>query len=574
MNKTVNANIGGVVFHIEEDAYEKLRKYLDTIKSNLSGTEGRDEIMQDIEARIAELFNEQLRSVRQVITPADLEVVIGAMGQPGEVAGNDYREDSDSGSANFSAQRSNRRLYRDPDDKVIGGVCSGISHYIGIDPVWLRLAFAAAFFIWGAGLWLYLILVIIVPKARTTAEKLEMKGQPVTAKSIKETIEEEVSDIKARLSGEKSRSSRSAISNFFDALGAIIIAGIKFFIGFIGAIITFTLGLLLVALFFVLLAMAGLLPGAEVPFYLTKYFLDPIQLNAGIISVGIVIGIPLLFMLNKLVQRLFKTPRLPKTIRLTAISVWIFGAVMAFFTTLSVTRDFSYSAMQKTGVPITQPTGDTLELNILTMEEEIQGSSTTVISHKPDFEINDISDSLMLFDVKVDIQRASGDEFELVRMCSAKGESVKSAKDRIQMINAPVIQEGSRLRISEGFYLPAGTLYRDQEVRYILKVPLGKSVFLSEESSAIIHDIKNVSNTLDEDMAGRTWTMTPVGLECVGCGLPVLSIEESGEEVRIVIDENGIIEETSSDSLTEGKVKDVRINIGGKDRIRIRTEKE
>jgi len=569
MNKTVNANIGGVVFHIEEDAYEKLRKYLDTIKANLSGTEGRDEIMQDIEARIAELFNEELRSVRQVITPADLEVVIDAMGQPGEVAGNDHQEGP--GSASASSQRSNRRLYRDPDDKVIGGVCSGVSHYIGIDPVWLRLVFAATFFIAGAGFWLYIILLVILPKARTTAEKLEMKGQPVTAKSIKETIEEEVSDIKARLSGEKTRSSRSIISNFFDAIGAIIIVGIKFIIAFIGGIITLVLGLLLIALFFLLLAMAGWLPGADVPVFLTKYFLDPVQLNAGIISVGIVIGVPLLLLLNKLVQRLFKTPKLPKTIRLTAISLWIFGAVMAFFTTLSVTRDFSHLAMQKTSVPVAQPSGDTLELDVMAMKEENQGSM--VVLYSPDFEITDIGDSLVLFNVKVDIQRATGNEFELLRTCSARGGDGKIAQERIKMINAPMIQEGSRLRISEGFYLPAGTLYRDQEVRYILKVPEGKSVYLSEESAAIIHDIKNVTNTLDEDMAGRTWTMTPAGLECIGCGLPNLSVEES-EDAQVVIEENGVIVETSSDSLAEGKVKDVRINIGGKERIRIRTDKE
>lgn len=572
MNKTVNANIGGVVFHIEEDAYEKLRKYLDTIKANLACTEGRDEIMQDIEARIAELFNEELRSVRQVITPVDLEVVISAMGRPDEVTGDEPQGTAEKGPAYESSNKSNRRLYRDPDDKVIGGVCSGISHYIGIDPVWLRLVFAASFFIWGAGLWLYVILLVILPKARTTAEKLEMKGQPVTARSIKETIEEEVSEIKARLSGEKIHNSRSAISNFFDAIGAIIVAGIKFLIAFIGGIITFILGLLLVALFFLLLAMAGWLPGADVPVFLTKYFLDPLQLNAGIISVAIVIGVPLLLLLNKLVQRLFKTPKLPKTIRLTAISLWIFGAIMAFFTTLSVIRDFSHLAVQKNGVPIVQPFGDTLELDVMTLQGENQGSM--VILYSPDFEITDIGDSLLLFNVKVDIQRAAGSEFELVRTSSARGGSGKTAQERIKMINAPIIQEGARLRISEGFYLPAGTLYRDQEVRYILKVPQGKSVMLSKESTSIIDDIDNVTNTPDEDMTGRTWTMTPAGLECIGCGLPIISLDGSEEGVSIVVDENGISDETSADSSAEGSVKDVRINIGGKERIRIRTDKE
>jgi len=570
MNKTVTVNIGGSVFHIEEHAYEQLKQYLDALRRQLSGSEGRDEILQDIESRLAEMFNEKLQHARQVITQAQVSEAMEIMGRPEQVAGTDINEEP--GATTGSTSSSYKRLYRDADDKVIGGVCSGISHYIGIDPVWLRLAFAAAFFIWGAGLWLYIILLIILPKARTTAEKLEMKGQPVTAKSIKETIEEEVFDIKARLSGEKPKNNRSAVSNFFDALGAILVAGIKFIVGFFGAIITLVLGALLLALFFLLLAMAGWLPGADVPVFLTKYFLDPVHLNAGIISVGIVVGVPLLLLLNKLIQRLFKTPKLPKPVRLTAISIWIFGAVMAFFTTLSITREFRHSATQKNIIPIQQPTGDTLNLEVLPMEGDVSGG--IVISSSPDFEITEKGDSMIFYDVKVDIQRAAGREFELVRICSAKGNTGKIAQSRISSIRVPINQTDSRLRLPEGFFLPSGSLYRGQEVRFVLKVPDGKSVFISEGSQAIIHDIKNVTNTLDEDMAGRTWTMTPAGLECIGCGLPTLTENDHDEEeVRIVINEKVITDSSMVDSVLDAELKDVSINVGN-GRIQIETKKK
>lgn len=570
MNKTVTVNIGGSVFHIEEHAYEQLKNYLDALRRQLSGSEGRDEILQDIESRLAEMFNEKLQHVRQVITQAQVSEAMEIMGRPEQVAGTEMNEPTNSSTE--TQGRGFKRLYRDADDKVIGGVCSGISHYVGIDPLWLRLGFAAAFFIWGTGLLLYIILLIILPKARTTAEKLEMKGQPVTVKSIKETIEDEVSDIKARLSGEKPKNSRSAISNFFDALGAILVAGIKFIVAFIGAVFTFTLGLLLVALFFILLAMAGWFPGADVPVFLTGYFLDPLHLNAGIIAIGIVLGVPLLLLLNKLIHRLFKTPKLPKAVRLSAISLWIFGAVMAFFTTISVTREFRHSATQRNAIPIQQPIGDTLELDVLSLDGGT--TSSLVISRSADFEITEKGDSLLLYDAKVDIQRASGDEFELIRICKAKGESGKIAQSRTGMITAPVTQEGSRLRLPDGFYLPAGTLYRGQEVRFVLKVPEGKSVYLTDGTQAIIHDIKNVTNTLDEDMTGRTWTMTPAGLECIGCGLPTVSETDWNEkDVRIVINDKVVTDSTEKDSILNGELKDLSIDIGN-GQIRINTKKE
>ena len=571
MNKTVTVNIGGSVFHIEELAYEQLKQYLETLRRLLNGSEGRDEILQDIESRLAEMFNEKLQHARQVITQVQVSEAMEIMGRPEQVAGTEINEET--GKIAGSSSKGYKRLYRDADDKVIGGVCSGVSHYIGIDPMWLRLAFAAAFFIWGAGLWLYIILLIILPKARTTAEKLEMKGQPVTVRSIKETIEEEVTDIKARLSGEKPRNSQSAISNFFDALGAILIAGIKFIGAFIGAIFTLTLGLLLIALFFVLLAMAGWLPGADVPVFLTKYFLDPVHLNAGIFSVGIVLGIPLLLLLNKLIHRLFKTPKLPKSVRLTAISLWVFGVIMAFFTTLSVTRDFRNSTLQKTSIPIQQPVSDTLELSVLSTDGE---NSVMVISSSQDFEITESGDSLLLYDVRVDVQRAAGNEFELIRICSAKGETAKAAHSRIKEIGVYINQTDATLQLPDGFYIPKGSLYRGQEVRFVLKVPEGKSVFLSEGSEAIIYDIKNVTNTLDEDMTGKTWTMTPAGLECIGCGLPTLEDEDIKNTVKeegvVIIDEK-IRVKVPSDSTKREEAKDVRIRVGGKEIIHVSTEK-
>ena len=152
MNKTVTVNIGGMVFHIEELAYEKMKKYLEAIRGYFTSSDGRDEIIQDIESRMAEMFTERIGTSRQVVTEEDVDIVINTMGKPEQVAGEDDETNQQSSKrtgSQTSGERAYRRLYRDPDDKVIAGVCSGFSNYVGIDPLWIRLAFAVAFFVFG-----------------------------------------------------------------------------------------------------------------------------------------------------------------------------------------------------------------------------------------------------------------------------------------------------------------------------------------------------------------------------------------------------------------------------------------
>ena len=197
MNKTLSVNIGGIVFHIEELAYDKLNRYLDAIKGYFTTSDGRDEIIQDIEGRIGEMFQERISVGKQVIVESDVDQIIDLMGRPEQFAG--MHEESSTSEAQYttSDRKAYRRLYRDPDDRVIGGVCSGLGHYLGLDPVWLRVAFAVSFFVFGTGLLLYIILMIVMPKAITTAEKLEMKGEKVNISNIRKSVEEEISSIKS-----------------------------------------------------------------------------------------------------------------------------------------------------------------------------------------------------------------------------------------------------------------------------------------------------------------------------------------------------------------------------------------
>ncbi|MCD8418102.1 PspC domain-containing protein [Tenacibaculum finnmarkense genomovar finnmarkense] len=177
MNKTININLGGFFFHIDEVAYQKLNYYLKAIANSLNDDpQGKNEIISDIEARISELLSEKITDVRQVINENDIEQIITIMGQP-----EDYSETqdtySDDYSSNYKTEKGSvKKLFRDGDDKFLGGVCSGIAHYFNIDVIWIRLAFIILVAS-GFSPLAYIILWVLLPEAKTTSEKLQMQGE-------------------------------------------------------------------------------------------------------------------------------------------------------------------------------------------------------------------------------------------------------------------------------------------------------------------------------------------------------------------------------------------------------------
>jgi len=253
MKKTININLAGFVFYIDEDAYETLQKYLNNIRTYLGNTEGREEIIDDIESRIAELFSEKQK---QVITLIEVNEVIEVMGQPEDYMSEEEPEEKAAG------QQSNKRLYRDPDSTVLGGVCSGVGHYLNIDAVWIRLIFLAM--VWsGLSILFYFILWAIIPKAETTAQKLEMKGKAATFSNIEdyvrkgyENVKDDFKNVDFKGAGEKAKQGASGffaflgelISKLFSALGKVLSFIANILGKLLGVIILITTVALIIAL--------------------------------------------------------------------------------------------------------------------------------------------------------------------------------------------------------------------------------------------------------------------------------------------------------------------------------------
>jgi phage shock protein PspC (stress-responsive transcriptional regulator) len=190
MKKTFSVNLGNRVYNIDEDAYLKLSAYLDRIEGHFSDQKEREDIINDIELRISELFAERLGVNKQVVTLVDVDEVIRIMGDPREISGSEEEPRS-----TWERRSGTKRIYRDPDDRMIGGVCGGLAAYTNIDPVIMRLIFVVLLFM-GIGALAYIILWIVVPEARTTAQKLEMRGDSVNASNIGNFFRDEFENVK------------------------------------------------------------------------------------------------------------------------------------------------------------------------------------------------------------------------------------------------------------------------------------------------------------------------------------------------------------------------------------------
>jgi phage shock protein PspC (stress-responsive transcriptional regulator) len=194
MKITVSVNLGGYSFNIDEDAYSELKRYLKNLEIHFAGEESASEILSDIETRLAELFRARLTGYKQVINIADVNDVISIMGNPEDISDNE----GPSPKEKFSKPGAHR-MYRDLDKRIIGGVCAGMGAYWDIEPWIIRVIFIALALGGGLGVLIYLILYVVLPEAKTTAQKIEMKGDPVNIHNITESVKKEFDNVRKNM---------------------------------------------------------------------------------------------------------------------------------------------------------------------------------------------------------------------------------------------------------------------------------------------------------------------------------------------------------------------------------------
>jgi phage shock protein PspC (stress-responsive transcriptional regulator) len=228
MEKVINITIGGMVFYVEVDAYEQLSNYLNSIKKHFSKDKDCDEIVTDIESSIAEKFMARKKK-DSAISSSDVAKVIEQMGTL-----KDFKFETEEDFEEDEEKPANRKLYRDPDDTIIAGVCSGLGAYFGIDTVIVRLIFVISLFFGGLGLAVYIVLWIIAPIAETTAQKLEMRGERITLHEIEKSVKKEITRLKKKDFSLNTSKFKNFLDQLFKIIGQIVWALLKALRGILG----------------------------------------------------------------------------------------------------------------------------------------------------------------------------------------------------------------------------------------------------------------------------------------------------------------------------------------------------
>jgi phage shock protein PspC (stress-responsive transcriptional regulator) len=526
MNKTVSINLGGQVFQIDELAYERLWKYLESIKAKYANTKGGSDIISDIESRLAEMFYEFLGEKRNVVTMADVELTISTMGQPDdfEIHLEDDEEAQSNSKRTAQDDKKQRRLFRNPDDKVIGGVASGLSEYFGIaDPIWIRLVFLITFFLGvGSSFLVYLVLLVLVPKAQTASEKLQMRGEPINIDNIEKTIREELSDLENRInSGNTGHKARGVMSRLVDFIATII----RVFFNILGKLV----GLFLVILAIVLIISFSL--GFTIPSLfdegialsmLPHLFEGSASITIAILGFGLIIFIPLIYMLYAGIAIIINKRLNLKGLSLGAIGLMLVGIVLVVYTVTNLKGHTDITRKKTETTVLVAPIDGILRLEIKD-DEHNQDRFRALGSWGKYLED---SDTLYVRRYNVDkdaqitlnVKRAPGSEFILEKTVIACGQNADQANYRVQNITYNIAQDSASLYFPAFYTFPTEDHIRGQEVKLELLLPEGQSVYFSNDIRELIHDIKNVDNAYDGDMIGHTWKMMPNGLTCLDCG--------------------------------------------------------
>ena len=540
MNKTVNINLASTFFHIDEKAYAKLKTYLKSLENGFKNTVGKEEILKDIEARIAELFQEIKTNPDYVISEEDVDKTIEVLGQPEDFLTDQEEEEQ-------TEETTRKKLFRDPDDKYIAGIASGLGHYFGIDNTWIRLILLFLFiFSVGTLVTVYLLLWILVPEAKTTADKLKMKGKPVNISTIEKKIKEEFEEVSSKIKDidyEKTTNSLKKKSrNFFQFLEGAIKAVPSIIFKILGF---FFLILAVCSIISILIAAIVLLFFGTVfwPFELLGLSLIPNLL--WVLSIFLFVLIPFLFLFSLAIRLLRgQSKTYGTTTRFVLFGIWIAAIISCITLTGNEISKHRVTATKTEKHSLTiQPT-DTLYVNLFS--DDLQDPEWVF---KKNYTLNKLIEEIGEDRQRLAISiKKSNDLNSLLEIrASAKGGNQNRAQDNVK-------------DIVYNWELNEQTLYLDRftntiklsdlnskHIALTLRLSEGQAIHLSNNLREYMsYPVKNDQGFKSSKTTGYFWKMGSNELECLNCPTSQSKLrvqyqnEEGDEKLHLKVDEDGI----------------------------------
>ncbi len=599
MNKTVNINLAGLFFHIDEEAYLKLQRYLNAIKRSFTDSQGKSEIISDIEARIAELFTERVKTSNQVIGSKEVEDVITIMGQP-----EDYLVDDaifeDEPQPTQKRSSSIKKLFRDTENSYVSGVSSGLGHYLGINVIWVRLVWIFLIFGFGTGLLIYILLWIFVPEAKTTTDKLQMTGDPINISNIEKKIKdgfdgvsENLKNVDFQKHGEKLKEGlgnvtdavsssvknvkdnsnlKATTTSFFDGISDIVMFFVKVIAKLIGVILMLT-GISLFVGTAITVLTVGIAEGINMP---GIDFLDlsnnsgaPIWLISLIVFLFVGIMAFFIFYLGlKIAVNNLKS--IGKPAKFGLLGLWFLSLIALIYFGVSQGMSFQEKATitsSETLYNITKK--DTLNIAMVYNENytERYRSGSGIKSIINEFDEREMFSQNIRFSVKS--TRDSVAKIKVVK--SARGFNYNTAKTRAENIIYNYNTNGNELLLNNYFLITNNASPKDQKTEITLYVPIGTTIYLDENT----YEYNRLNHKMDEHFL----TMTKSKLICSDCEPEnnpnnfkdddfEIDVNINGEKSTLIINSEGLktkndnIELVIDSSGIKTNSEHLKINIG------------
>lgn len=473
MKKTININLAGIHFHIDEDAFQKLSSYFDSIRRSLKNAEGSEEILNDIEARIAELFSEKINSNKQVVTLREVDEIISIMGQPEDYKMDDEFEEEPQ-STTFPGT-STKKLFRDIDNKYIGGVSSGLGHYLGIDAIWIRLIWILLILAgMGSPILVYIILWILIPAAITTSDKLKMTGDPINISNIekkfKDGFENVANSVKNANYGKYGSKFKSGIGNFFDKLASVFNVLFTVLVKFIGIL------LIIISIGIFISLITGLFFLGNVYFMdqivISNYFIYsdqyPYWLFVTLIFIGF--GIPLfaLFVggLKLLISHL---KPIGTTVKILLLVFWIISIIGLIIIALAQYQETAFFGKTMEEKTLNISSNDTLDISISSDHQfEIDVYRKAGLKIKVDTSGNPVFYSN---DILLNFKSSKDSLTKFIIDKRANGNSFLNAKTRAEEITYDYQIINNNLKLNGFFTTNISNKHRNQEIEMTLLIP-------------------------------------------------------------------------------------------------------
>ncbi|WP_452602447.1 PspC domain-containing protein [Pontimicrobium sp. MEBiC06410] len=606
MNKTVNINLAGIFFHIDEDAYSKLQRYLEAIKRSFTDSQGRSEIISDIEARIAELFTERVKHDKQVIGTKEVDEVITIMGQPEDyIVDDEIFEDEPSKTQRRTSSSKSRKLFRDTDNSYVGGVSSGLAHYFGIDALWIRLAWLLLVFGAGTGIILYILLWILIPEAVTTADKITMTGDPVNISNIEkkirdgfqnasenvgthldkagtklkegignasDSISEGVKKVDLNKQGNRIKSSSKT---FFDTIADVMMFFLKLFAKFIGIILIITGASALIGLFIGFLSL-GIVDSIHFP---GVDWLD-VANSTGIPIWGLSIifffffGIMAFFILYLGLKILINNLKSIGVFAKSALlGVWLICLISIIV--LVAKHSMSY---KEEGAFITTEKFDNIKANdtlVLTMKGNDYFSERNRRSYGYSTGFNENGERVVYSqDIRITVKSTRDSVAKIKVLRTARGIDYDTAKNRAEGISYDYALTNNVLELNNYFLIANDESYKDQEIEITVYLPNDVTLF-PDKSVHSYHIYRGLLSKVEE---GYHYTIENDTLNCVDCPIEETEDDEfkvkvdlNGNNSKLEINDNGLEAKTENLGVkiddngvkAEGKNVDVKIDDDG-----------